>query len=38
MLELTDEQQLLVSETRRIAENEFAGNACQWDGKTVAEP
>jgi len=33
MLELTDEQQLLVSETRRIAENEFAGNACQWDGQ-----
>jgi alkylation response protein AidB-like acyl-CoA dehydrogenase len=33
MVSLNDEQRMLISEARRIAENEFANNACQWEGQ-----
>lgn len=33
MVKLNEEQQMLMSEARRIAENEFAADACLWDGK-----
>lgn len=37
MITLTDQQQELVGETKAIAEEHFAGKACEWNGKTPWE-